>query len=321
MQSRGFSCRRLYGSAVAYSGLAALQRVRLRHRIVILTYHDIDAPTFKGHLEFLARTYNIVSLTEAVATVGHGEPLPERALVLTFDDGFKSFYTTVYPSLRQFRAPATVFLITGYVGTDDIPWFGWIDLASRKRSDIADVLPNFLRGVEWPSLRRSLMAYLKTVPDEERRSLTEKIMLRIEASDEEKDRYRLLTWNQVREMESSGLVSFGGHTRTHPILSRVGLDTAKQEIAGCAADLEREIGPATRHFAYPNGRPADFNEQVRSMVQEAGFASAVTSIRGTNGPGDDLFALRRITVDGTLSVGELAAKASGLWFHLGPGGV
>jgi peptidoglycan/xylan/chitin deacetylase (PgdA/CDA1 family) len=130
-----------------------------------------------------------------------------------------------------------------------------------------------------------------------------------------------LTWNQVREMERSGLVSFGGHTRTHPILSRVGLDTARQEIADCAADLEREIGPAPRHFAYPNGGPADFNEQVKGMVQEAGFASAVTSIRGTNGPGDDLFALRRITVDGTLSVGEVAAKASGLWFQLGQGGM
>ena len=313
MPSRNFSFRRLYGSAVAYSGLAALQRARLRDRIVILAYHDMDAPTFKRHLEFLARTYNIVSLTKAVRAIKHGEALPQRALVLTFDDGFRSFYTAVYPALRQFQSPATVFLTTGYIGSKDIPWFSWIDLAFRTRADIAGLLPHSLRGAEWPSLRRSLMAYLKAVPDEERQSVVKGVIQRVQASDEEVDRYRLLTWDQVREMESTGLVSFGGHTRTHPILTRVDIDTARREVADCAADLKRELGPAARHFAYPNGTRADFNKQIQSIVREAGFASAVTIVRGTNGPGDDVFALRRIAVDGTLSVGELAAKVSGLW--------
>ena len=111
-----------------------------------------------------------------------------------------------------------------------------------------------------------------------------------------------------------------GFKNTTISLARASLDKARAEIEGCAADLERELGAGPRHFAYPNGEPTDFNAQVQDIVRDAGFTCGVTALRGTCAPGDDLFALRRIAVDGSFSVAEVATKLSGLWVHLGRGG-
>ncbi len=311
--------RRIYSTAMTRSGLAALQRWRLRRRVAIMTYHDIDAAVFASHLAFLAGAYRIVPLADAVRWLRGEADLPERALAITFDDGFRSFYTDVYPVLQRYRAPATVFLTTGYIGSDDILWFNWVDLALSSGAALPDALPASLRGLQGRQLRRRLMPYLKNAPDDERLEIVRRLRERTSASPEQVARHRLMTWHDAREMQASGLVSLGGHTRSHPILSRASLAKAEAEIFGCATDLQRELGPGERHFAYPNGERSDFNDRIAALVQQAGFAAAVSAARGVCSPGDDLYALRRVAVDGSFSVAEVAAKLTGLWVHLGQG--
>ena len=319
--SKRISFRKLYSSVISGSGVAALQRWQTRRRVAILTYHDIDAQAFTQHMQFLTHAYRVVSLAQALAALRGKSTLPPHLLAITFDDGFGTFNREVYPVLQRFQAPATVFLTTGYIGSSDVLWFNWIHLAIKTGADITDILPPSLRELDKSRLRRALMPYLKAATDDERMRLVEQIRKRTDASPEQIARHHLLTWDQAREMQASGLVSFGGHTRTHPILARASLEKARDEIFGCDSDLERELGPAARHFAYPNGEPADFNEPIKDLVRQAGFACAVSAARGTCAPGDDLYALRRVAVDGSFSVAEVATKLSGLWIHLGQRGV
>jgi peptidoglycan/xylan/chitin deacetylase (PgdA/CDA1 family) len=108
------------------------------HNPVILTYHSIshgDSPLkvspelFAEQMEWLRDNAQITSLRAiASALEGHGS-LPERAVVLTFDDGFQDFYTAAAPLLHRWGLPATVFLPTGYVGRTN-GWPGqpdWVD--------------------------------------------------------------------------------------------------------------------------------------------------------------------------------------------------
>jgi peptidoglycan/xylan/chitin deacetylase (PgdA/CDA1 family) len=92
---------------------------------VILTYHSIsegDSPLkvspslFTEQMEWLKANVRVVPLGEIVAALPGRRPLPERAVVLTFDDGFRDFYSSAAPVLRRLRLPATVFLPTGYCG-------------------------------------------------------------------------------------------------------------------------------------------------------------------------------------------------------------
>jgi peptidoglycan/xylan/chitin deacetylase (PgdA/CDA1 family) len=313
--------RKMYSAVIASSGVAAVQRWRMRRRVTILTYHDIDAAAFAGHMQFLSRAYHIVSLTQALAALQGKTTLPDNALAITFDDGIATFKSDVYPVLQRFQAPATVFLTTGYIGSSDVLWFSWIDLATKTGADITDILPPSLRDLEHWQLRRALMPYLKAASDDERLRLVEQIKQRTTTTPEQMARYRLLTWDEVRSMQASGLVSFGGHTRTHPILARASVHKAQAEIDGCAADLERELGQGERHFAYPNGEVTDYNQPIEDMVRHAGFACAVSARRGTCAPGDDLYALCRVAVDGSFSAAEVATKLSGLWVHVGQGGM
>jgi peptidoglycan/xylan/chitin deacetylase (PgdA/CDA1 family) len=96
----------------------------------ILMYHSISptaAPGFSrfamhpadfaSHMAFLAGAgYRTLTVAEAMSARDRRQPLPERSVVLTFDDGFADFHTTALPILSQHRLRATLYVTTGYVG-------------------------------------------------------------------------------------------------------------------------------------------------------------------------------------------------------------
>lgn len=95
-------------------------------RVPILTYHSIDdsgsvistAPRiFRNQMRFLSDTgYRAIPVRELVATIQAKGPLPEKTVVLTFDDGFRNFYTEAFPVLAEFGFRATVFVVTDFCG-------------------------------------------------------------------------------------------------------------------------------------------------------------------------------------------------------------
>ena len=62
--------------------------------------------------------YTGVSFDELQAYVLRGEPLPEKPVVITFDDGYRSNYTLAYPILQKYSMKATIFAVGVSFGTD-----------------------------------------------------------------------------------------------------------------------------------------------------------------------------------------------------------
>ena len=102
----------------------------------------------------------------------------------------------------------------------------------------------------------------------------------------------MLTWDHVRIMHEND-ISFGSHTVTHPILSRVPISRARTELCISKRVIEEKLGCPVKTFAYPNGKEEDFNETTKLLLKEAGYICALTTIFGTNECNQDLFALRR----------------------------
>ena len=122
-------------------------------------------------------------------------------------------------------------------------------------------------------------------------------MLAVELPDSPPPELSPLSWIEINEMAGNG-VTFGAHTRTHPILSRLSdPDALREEIEGCKLRLEEELRRPVLHFAYPNGKVADINKDTVEAVRRAGFLTAVTSERGLNSNVADSFLLRRIGVE------------------------
>jgi peptidoglycan/xylan/chitin deacetylase (PgdA/CDA1 family) len=85
-----------------------------------LLYHRIDPNLFEQHLEYLQNQYNIIHLDVLRDHYQEKIPLPENALFITFDDGWKSNYELT-SIIEEYEIPITIFLSTGFLGTNRKP--------------------------------------------------------------------------------------------------------------------------------------------------------------------------------------------------------
>jgi peptidoglycan/xylan/chitin deacetylase (PgdA/CDA1 family)/glycosyltransferase involved in cell wall biosynthesis len=128
----------------------------------------------------------------------------------------------------------------------------------------------------------------------------------------------LLSRSNIQEMLKRG-VQFGAHTRTHPDLTTVSLEQARDEMAGSREDLERKLGAPIRFFSYPFGK---HNEGLESTAAEVGFLGSCGIDVGSNTPVTPLHALRRVEVYGTDSLLDFAlavrfgGRSHSLWKRL-----
>ncbi len=81
------------------------------------TWFYVPEPAFVAHLACLRkRGWQVISLPALLHGLGQPDALPDRAAVLTFDDGYRSMRRVVLPHLKQFAVPATLFVPTDFVG-------------------------------------------------------------------------------------------------------------------------------------------------------------------------------------------------------------
>jgi peptidoglycan/xylan/chitin deacetylase (PgdA/CDA1 family) len=80
-------------------------------------YRTVTSPViFAKHMEYLAMNgYSIISVADAVNRMNAPHDVAERAVAITFDDGYQDFYTDAFPILSKFGFTATVYLPTAYI--------------------------------------------------------------------------------------------------------------------------------------------------------------------------------------------------------------
>lgn len=284
---------------------------RRSRSLQILVYHrivDEDDPffpptpinVFARQMDYLAARVRVLPLGEAVERL-HRNDVPDNAVVVTFDDGYRDNYVNAFPILRQLSIPATIFLATGAIGTGTLLWHDTVFSAFRETRR------RWFEGFDGSSTRHSLatvsdrcfalkhvLDFLRSVNDEDRRRWIDRLIecLGVEARTHSSD--LMLRWDDVRAMHRAG-ISFGSHTVNHPILSRESPENVATEIRTSKRAIEAALGVSIDTFAYPSGRTADFTSAVKALVKEEGFLCGVTAVFGTNAPGQDPYELRRGT--------------------------
>jgi peptidoglycan/xylan/chitin deacetylase (PgdA/CDA1 family) len=117
-----------------------------------------------------------------------------------------------------------------------------------------------------------------------------------------------LSWHDVHELQTAGLVDFQAHTMTHPILPALDDASARREIVDARFELEQRLGREVTSFCYPAGR---FGPRERALVTEAGYRFGLTTLPGVNRAGESPTALRRTMVYPTDSRRYFTAKLGG----------
>ena len=116
-----------------------------------------------------------------------------------------------------------------------------------------------------------------------------------------------LTVEQMREMESSGLIDIEPHTVSHPKLAKLNATDARKEIADAKAHIEALLAKKALHFAYPYG---SYSEETERIVHECGFESATSTNEGTVESSSDPFHLPRASVDTSTTFAQFRGKLS-----------
>lgn len=292
-----------------------------RRGVVVLAYHRItDGPTpfdglplslFREQMAWIRRQCTPVWPEEIFDAARRADRI-RPPVVVTFDDGYRDYHDRAYPVLQELKIPATVFVSTDFMDHGGLLWteqVGWAAAMTKKteaRLPWDESHVHSLRNTEERSrFAQACKAHLKALPDAERRAALDLLLAQLEAGDAEAALGRqMLSWDEVRATREG--TRYGGHSHTHPILSRLGPEEMEYEIRTCRDRIAAETGEAPRTFAYPNGRPPDFNELTRELLRKHGFEIAFSTVEGINGPDADAFALRRQPSGGS-SVGDFAA--------------
>lgn len=301
-------------------GLLRIGRAFFAKSLTVVNYHRIGDPQteldsflpnisarpkdFDLQLEYLKRWFNVVTIKDLTDWLRHEKELPPYAALITFDDGYLDNYTEAYPILRKHNLSAAIFLTHGHIGID-APFYWDAAAYCFHHTDSDYILFPSGETQSWTDKhQRTLISYrwieaLKNLPHAERLQWTEQLPGQLNVSIPQNHfKNLMMNWDQIREMSAHG-IEFGGHTLTHPILTRISLEEAEREIRGSKAAIEKELGREIYSFAYPNGQKADVNAEVEALTRKSGYRVAFTL---QNGPATlreikrDPFAIRRIFV-------------------------
>jgi Predicted xylanase/chitin deacetylase len=299
-------------------------RNRYGKRYLILMYHRVlpsgnavpptqagmyvDPKTFEEHIRYLKRYFHLISFSEKFSPV-YAEEKSQSGLpacILTFDDGWRDFYEFAYPILKRNQVPATVFLPTGYIGTNK--WF-WSDRLAwllespipsaeqeKHRTGSGNAVLEKIAGLTGAYEER-LEAAIRILKDRRDSEIEEVIKGLKERSNMEPapDQRVFLNWEEIREMGGSGLVSFGSHTHNHRILIHLEEKEVEEELVLSKETLVRKeaVDPSFIPFCYPNG---SWNERIARMVRETGYHATVSTGNGWNGDDASPFELKRVAI-------------------------
>jgi len=112
-----------------------------------------------------------------------------------------------------------------------------------------------------------------------------------------------LTWDQIRQLDRTGMVEIGSHTVNHLDLTVLSPAAARYQLVQSRRELASRLGHSVDSFSYPGGR---FNSRVVELVREAGYRSAVTTLYGWATPRSNPLALPRVRIHGSTTLSDLA---------------
>jgi peptidoglycan/xylan/chitin deacetylase (PgdA/CDA1 family) len=273
---------------IARRWTAANPRVIMYHRFGTQP-SAISAADLEIHLRYIRESFNPMRLDTLLGMLVAGEAPPPRCVVLTVDDGYRDFLEVAYPLLHRYEIPATVFVVSKFMGGRFWLWFDRLRYVFNRvpSQDLQVVGPDGPVRLRLDSLESRSTAWnavmtrcLRLAPQERDAYVAAwEAASGVVVPEAPSGEFAPLSPEDIAQMDPR-IVEIGSHTRSHPILSGCTDADVKAEIAGSKADIEAAIGRRVATFCYPNGLSEDFDRRAERAVDAAGYLGAVTAYGG-----------------------------------------
>lgn len=282
-----------------YPGRIRARAPRSRSDLRVLVYHRIEDPAapqpslapdlvsatpaaFAWQMRHLARFYHPVGAAELRSALEGRHTLPPRAVLVTFDDGYRDFMQIAWPILRQYQVPAILFVCSAVPDAPDhLFWWDalwqWLARTAQPTVRLSDrvVLP-LRRRRERVVASRAIAESVKRVSPAARAASLERLAAQLGVRAEPAG--AMLSWRELRHLAANG-VTIAAHGRTHELLDQLPRAALSREVVGCRDDIARAMGECPPLFAYPNGT---FSPVAIDVLRAAGFLAGFTTTHGLN---------------------------------------
>jgi peptidoglycan/xylan/chitin deacetylase (PgdA/CDA1 family) len=286
----------------------------------------VTPQAFRGQLRLLKKRYCVVSPDEVYEWLVNGKDLPERAVLLTCDDGLRNTLTDMVPILREEGLSCLFFVLGASVGSGaQTLWYEdlyLLLLGAASGSYSFETVPVSIdlgdrqrRRAAWWNLVKRLSTYEHSKRGEfidEARAQFGLLEHELKDSEAELRRFSLLNRNELEQLVDFGM-AVGAHTLSHPVLSLQNSEMAWEEISESRRVLQCAVGRPVWALAYPFGDAASVSGRDMRMAEQAGFQCAFMNTGGGFGAQLSRFALPRVHVTASMSLSEFEAHVSGFY--------
>ena len=284
---------------------------KILSRAMVLIYHrvanvgsdpqrlSVTPENFEKHMQYVAREFQPISLLGMVDGLKRGV-IHDRAIVVTFDDGYEDNYINARPILEKLNVPATIFVSSGYSSAKREFWLDELERLIVVKDSLPDEISIELGGEKhnWKVLTSGGSANIDDKlwsPHDIYTDLCARFQsLSAEEIDEGIAQLRELTNDngearpenipmskeQLRSLSRGGLIEIGAHTRSHINLAAQTANRQWDEIEGSKKDLEKILGKNIESFSYPFGTLDHYTDMSVKCVKEVGFKNAVSNYTG-----------------------------------------
>ncbi len=265
--------------------------------IIILAYHSIDNGTvllnlpldiFMKQMEYLKKNgYKVMNAEEFLDIVRNNSVLPEKHVLLTFDDGFKDNFTNAFPLLTSMNFPFVVFLTTDYIG-GTAEWskkYIMPNLQIENEADTDNISHEQIAKIRSSEFAIKNMRFLLKFSNDRLKSFL--------ADTYEVVRMKMLSKDDIKKMEGQG-VSFGSHSCSHPFLSDLDDADISREVRESGIKVSEITGKSTRLFCYPYG---NYSDEVKGIVSKQGYEAAFIEGMSVCESFPDRFEIKRTSID------------------------
>ncbi len=135
---------------------------------------------------------------------------------------------------------------------------------------------------------------------------TNRIWKEINPKDVKPIKRNMMSWKEIKKMKKSGLVTFGSHTHSHRVLTKLSENEIKEELEKSKEILEKELGEKILYIAYPKGR---FNKKIKNKVKDF-YSFALTTKNSFIKEKDYPYEIRRVCISENYSINQIKALLS-----------
>lgn len=257
---------------------------RVGRRLACVTYHHFAATPcaatarlgittspqrFAAQLDYFARRYAVIGLDQVLA----GD-IPERALLITIDDAYRSVHEVAAPMLASRRLPAVMFANPAPIRRPFVPLDNLLALAVSHHSPGALGAALAPAGLAATALARVVAGASSglTLAEMDRVRAAVLAFLRLDEAGLHRDCGLFLSPSHIAELPGMG-VEIANHTMRHTSCRHLEPSELQVEIVEAKAELEAMSGRPVRAFAFPWGNEGDATPGAMAAVRTSGHAA------------------------------------------------